>query len=61
MVKYYERHRVTPLNKFVKGSFRTIDPGRPGHTKLVIGRLKAGIHKGKTRVQAILYEKKYRR
>ena len=53
----YTRTRVMAPSKFQKRSFRTIDPGRPGHTKLVIGRLKTGPHRGKTRVQAILYKK----
>jgi hypothetical protein len=57
MAKRYIHKSVMSKTKFQKGSFRTIDPGRPGHTKLVIGRLKAGPHKGKTRVQKILYSK----
>ena len=56
-MKQYIHTQIVPLNKFVKGSERTIDPGRPGHTKLVVGRLKSGPHAGKTRVQAILKEK----
>lgn len=56
-MKSYTRVRVAAPSKFKKGSFRTIDPGRPSHTKLVIGRLKTGPHAGKTRVQAILYKK----
>jgi hypothetical protein len=57
-MKKYTRKEVMPLGKFVKGSMRTMDPGRPGHTKLVVARLKSGTHKGKTRVQAILKEMK---
>lgn len=56
-MKMYRRTQVMPKSKFQKGSFRTIDPGGPGHLKLVIARLKAGPHKGKTRVQEILYSK----
>ena len=58
-MKRYTRVPVMAKSKFQKGSFRTIDPGRPGHTKLVIGRLKVGPHKGKTRVQEILYSKRH--
>lgn len=57
MAKKYTHTQVAPLSKFVKGSERTIDPGRPGHTKLVVGRLKSGTHKGKTRLVTILKEK----
>jgi hypothetical protein len=52
----YVRHTVMPKVKFQAKSFRTMDPGRIGHTKLVIGRLKAGPHKGKTRVHQILWK-----
>lgn len=55
-MRRYKHIQVAPVNKFIKGSERTIDPGRPGHTKLVVARLKTGVHKGKTRVQAILKE-----
>lgn len=55
MAKYI-RHTVMSKAKFQPKSFKTIDPGRPGHTKLVIGRLKSGIHKGKTRVHQILWK-----
>ena len=48
---------VMPKSKFQVGSFRTLDVGRPGHTKLVIGRLKSGPHKGKTRTQEVLWKK----
>lgn len=56
-MKGYRRTVVMPKSKFQKGSFRTIDPGRIGHTKLVIGRLKAGPHKGKTRTHEVLTHK----
>ena len=59
-MKRYTRQIVSPKSKFEKGSFRTIDPGRPGHMKMVIGRLKAGPHKGKTRAQALLWSKSKR-
>lgn len=57
MVKMYTRKLVQSKSKFMKGSFRTVDVGRPGHTKIVVGRLKAGPHKGKTRTHEILYKK----
>ena len=56
-MKAYRRMVVAPKAKFQKGSFRTMDVGRPKHTLLVIGRLKAGLHKGKTRTQAVLVHK----
>ena len=40
MVKRYKREKVLAPSKFKKGTFRVIDPGRKGHTKLVIVRLK---------------------
>lgn len=48
--------RVEDPSKFQKGSFRTIDPGVPGHIKLIIGRPHG---KKTTRTQSILVEKKY--
>jgi len=56
----YKRTRVKSPKKFDKRSFRTIDPGRPKHTLLVIGcpRGKYDAKKKKckvgTQVQAIL-------
>jgi len=50
----YTRIRLHPPTEFQPGSFRTIDPGRPGHTKLVIGR---PVGSKKTRAQAILIER----
>jgi len=58
-MKKYLHEKVAPLSKFIKGSVRTIDPGRPGHMKLKVARLKEGPHAGKTRVVEIMYEKKY--
>jgi hypothetical protein len=56
-MKHYRRMQVAPKSKFIKGSFRTLDVGRPKHTKIIIGRLKAGQHKGKTRAQEVLFRK----
>lgn len=56
-MKMYRRHVVMPKSKFQKGSFRTLDVGRPKHTVLIIGRLKAGLHKGKTRTHEVLVHK----
>ena len=50
----YKRERIRKPSLFQKSSFRTIDPGRPGHTKLIIGRLKG---KKTTTTQAILRER----
>lgn len=50
----YLRERVKEPSEFEKGSFRTIDPGRPGYHKLVIGRLKGS---KRTTTQAILHPK----
>lgn len=55
--KRYKRIRVESPKHFQKGSFRIIDPGRPGHTKLIIGK---PIGKKTTRVQAILIERNRR-
>jgi len=52
--KRYKRTRVREPSEFQRGSFRTIDPGRPGHTKIIIGR---PIGSRKTRTQAILEER----
>lgn len=49
----YFRARQEPPSHFQKGSFRTIDPGRKGHMKLVIGRPKGS---RKTRVQSVIVE-----
>lgn len=51
--KNYTRIRIEDPKHFKKRSFRIIDPGRKGHTKLIIGRLKGS---NKTRVQALLEE-----
>jgi hypothetical protein len=51
----YARYRQKNPSLFEKNSFRIIDPGRPGHTKLIVGRLKG---KTTTTVQSILKERK---
>jgi len=51
--KYFHL-RVKAPGKFQKGSFRTIDPGKPGGAKIVIGRLKG---KKTTTAQSILVPK----
>jgi hypothetical protein len=56
-MKNYRRSVVLPKSVFQKGSFRTIDVGRPKHTVLVIGRLKSGPHVGKTRTHEVLLHK----
>lgn len=51
----YFRARVERPSMFVKSSFRTIDIGKKGNTKAVIGKPK-GL--GKTRLQSILIPRK---
>ena len=60
----FTHKRVQSAKKFAKGSFRTIDPGRTGHTKIVVacpkGQWKATkvwrdpktgrVHKGRCKV-----------
>lgn len=48
------RFRQESPSKFQKGSFRTLDVGRQGGMKLIIGRPKG---KKTTRVQSVIYEK----
>ena len=50
----YKRERIREPRLFQKSSFRTIDPGRPRGTKIIIGRLKG---KKTTTTQAILRER----
>lgn len=47
----YARERIREPSEFQKGSFRTIDPGKPGGPKVIVGRPKG---KKVTRLQAIL-------
>lgn len=62
----YTRTRVRAPGRFLRGSFRTVDPGRPGHTKLVVGRVKRGrtVARGPRKgrpalaVQAVLRERR---
>lgn len=58
--KHYVRFRQEEPSKFEPGTFRTIDVGRPGHTKIVVGHLK---RTGELRTQTVLvtrtdYDKK---
>jgi hypothetical protein len=53
--KNYARYRIIDPDKFESRTFRIIDPGRKGHTKLVVGKIKKD-HKWKT--QAVLISKK---
>ena len=45
------RHRISNPGRYQAGSFRTIDPGKPGGPKLVIARPKG---KTTTEVQSVL-------
>lgn len=53
----FVRHRIRSPRAFKKDSFRTIDPGRKGHTKLIIGKIARGKSKGDWRVQSVLVNK----
>jgi len=58
----YTHIRVTSPTKFARKSFRTIDVGRPGHTKLVVACPKGQYVRGRCKVgmkkQAILKERR---
>lgn len=62
--KRYKRIRVRSPSYFDKDSFRTIDPGRPKKTMLIIGCPKGKYDKKRkmckvgTKVQAILEERR---
>ncbi len=49
------RARIRNPNQFQKGSFRTVDVGKKGHTKIVIAR---PLRKRTTTTQAILIPKR---
>jgi len=51
LTKRYARYRQIDPEKFIPGSFRTHDIGRPGHTKRIAGRLKST---GKWATQSML-------
>lgn len=53
--KKYVRYRIQDPKKFQKGSFRTVDVGRKGHTKIIVGRPKG---KTTTKVQAVIISRK---
>lgn len=57
----YHHKRVRSPRLFDPGSFRIVDPGRSGCTKLVVACPKGQYKKGRCRVgtqlQAMLYEK----
>jgi hypothetical protein len=59
--KRYVRKRMRDPSEFDPRSLRTIDPGRPGRTKLIIGCPRGFYHRGRctvgTHVQAVLEEK----
>jgi upstream activation factor subunit UAF30 len=54
MTGRYHRFRLAPADKFQRSTFRTIDPGKPGGMKLVIGRPKGSLT---TRTQSVLIPK----
>lgn len=51
LTAHYARYRIKSPGAFRKGSFRTQDIGRKGHSKRIAGRLKKS---GKWATQAIL-------
>ncbi len=52
ITKNHVRVRIREPSRFVAGSFRTLDTGRPGHMKLIRGRLKSS---GKRELQSVLF------
>jgi len=54
LTKNYARYRIIDPEEFIKGSFKTMDVGRKGHTKIIRGRLKEN---GRWATQAILINK----
>ena len=52
--KRFFRARIKEPSEFKKGSIRTIDPGKPGGTLIVIGRKKGKVT---TSTQAVLIPK----
>lgn len=62
LTERYRRERQQSPKKFDPRSFRVIDPGRPGHTKMIVACPKGFFKQGKCRVgmrvQAVLKEKK---
>jgi hypothetical protein len=61
VTKNYKRDRIKDPKGFDPRSFRVIDPGRPGHTKMVVACPKGFFKQGRCRVgmqvQAVLREK----
>jgi hypothetical protein len=61
VTKNYKRDRIKDPKSFDPRSFRVIDPGRPGHTKMVVACPKGFFKHGRCRVgmqvQAILRER----
>jgi len=55
LTKRYARYRLKSPSKFRKGTFKTLDVGRKGHTKIIIGRPRG---KETTEAQAILISRK---
>lgn len=61
VTKKYKRERIKNPKEFDPKSFRVIDPGRPGHTKMVVACPKGFFKGGRCRVgmqvQAVLRER----
>lgn len=55
LTKRYARFRQRDPSLFVRGSLRTKDAGRVGHSKIIIGKLRAS---GKFVVQSVLIDRK---
>lgn len=53
--KYYRARMINP-KKFQKGSFRVVDVGKKGHTKIIVAR---PIGNTTTKTQAVLISKKH--
>jgi hypothetical protein len=61
LTKRYKRERIAEPKAFDPRSFRVIDPGRPGHTKMIVACPKGFFRGGRCRVgmkvQAVLRER----
>lgn len=55
LTRQHARYRIRSPSKFIKGSFRTHDIGRAGHSKRIAGKLK---DTGEWATQSILIAKK---
>lgn len=55
LTKHFARYRQRDPEQFVKGTMRTKDVGREGHSKLIVGKLRAS---QKYAIQSVLIDRK---